>query len=222
MFLRSILLGAAAAALFAAPAAADPMLTPLQPCYVVAQENQRELVQIDATGFTKLDKVDIVVDDTNLDTAEVLYDGSVHGTFPAPFVDADQRDFSVRLSEQGNPVNTITAVSKVTKFSVTQTPKSARTNQHVRFKGRGFMAPTYVWAHYVFNGRSRKTVQVAYPAGPCGTFDQRRLQFPFKKRPAEGSWTIQFDQLPNYDPTATTKVLMTIKVKRAPKRSRAR
>src|SRR3954469_24469209 len=154
MFLRSILLGAAATVLFAAPAAAEPFLTPLQPCYVVAQKNQRELVHIDATGFTKLGKVDIVVDDTILNTAEVLYDGSVHGTFPAPFVDADQRDFTVRLSEQGNPANTVTEVSKVTKFSVTQTPRSARTSQRVRFKGRGFMAPTYVWAHYVFNGRS--------------------------------------------------------------------
>ncbi len=152
----------------------------------------------------------------------MLYDGSVHGSFPAPFVDGDQRDFSVRLTEQGNMNNTVTAVSKVTKFLVTQTPRSAHTDDRVRFKGRGFMLPTYVWAHYVHNGRSRKTVQVAYPSGPCGTFDQRRLQFPFKKRPARGSWTIQFDQLRRYNPLAPTKVLMTIKVRRAPKGSRAR
>jgi hypothetical protein len=222
MFLRSILLGAAVAVLFAAPASADLFLNPLQPCYVVAQKDQRELVYIDATGFTKLGQVDIVVDDTDLTTADVLYDGSVHGSFPAPLLDGDQRDFSVRLTERGNAANTITTVSKVTKFSVTQTPKSARTDDRVRFRGRGFMAGTYVWAHYVFNGRSRKTVQVAYPEGPCGTFDQRRLQFPFKKRPAFGSWTIQFDQLPTYDPMATTKVLLTIKVKPAPKRPRGR
>ncbi len=63
MFLRSILLGAAAAVLIAAPASAEPVLADLKPCYVVAQENQRELVPIDATGFTPLSKVDIVVDD---------------------------------------------------------------------------------------------------------------------------------------------------------------
>src|SRR3954449_6867138 len=94
MFLRSILLGAAVAVLFAAPASAEPFLNPLQPCYVVAQEDQRDLVSIDATGFTKLSKVDIVVDDTSLQTVDALYDGSVHGTFPAPLLDGDQRDFS--------------------------------------------------------------------------------------------------------------------------------
>jgi len=221
MFLRSILLGAATAVLFAAPAsAAMPSIDPLKPCYVVAQETQRELVGVNATGFTPLKQVEIFVDDITQGTADVLYDGTVHGSVPAPFVESDQRTFSIRLAGLGSS-NTATAFSSVTKFSVTQTPKSARTSQRVRFKGRGFMAPTYVWAHYVFNGRARKTVQVAYPAGPCGTFDQRRHQFPFKK-PREGSWTIQFDQLPDYNPMAMTKVLMNIKVRRAPKRSQLR
>ena len=119
MFLRSILLGAAATVLFAAPAAAEPKLDELKPCYVVAQETQRELVAINATGFTPLKKVEIFVDDITQGTADVLYDGSVHGFVPAPFVESDQRDFSVRVAEQGNPANTNTKVSKVTKFSVT-------------------------------------------------------------------------------------------------------
>jgi len=221
MFLRSILIGAAVAVLFTSPASAQLSIEPLHPCYVVAREDQRELVSVKAGGFTPLKKVDIFVDDIRVDTADVLYNGTVEGTVQAPYVDADQRDFTVRVAEQESS-NSVTAVSKVTKFSVTQTPKSARTDDRVRFRGRGFMAPTYVWAHYVFNGRSRKTVQVAYPAGPCGTFDQRRLQFPFKKRPERGSWTIQFDQQLKYDPMAPTKVLMTIKVRRAPKRSPAR
>ena len=52
MFLRSILLGAVAAVLFVAPASADVTIEPLKPCYVVAQETQRELVTIKAGGFT--------------------------------------------------------------------------------------------------------------------------------------------------------------------------
>src|SRR4051794_19313661 len=71
MFLRSILLGAAVTVLFAAPAAAADIV-PLKACYVVAQEDQRELVKIDAVGFTPLKKVDIFVDDILVNAADVL------------------------------------------------------------------------------------------------------------------------------------------------------
>src|SRR6478735_4847024 len=87
MFLRSILLGAATAVLFAAPAAAAVSIEPLHPCYVVAREDQRELVSIKAAGFTPLKKVDIFVDDILINTADVLYNGTVEGSVPAPFVD---------------------------------------------------------------------------------------------------------------------------------------
>src|SRR5690349_7173535 len=101
MLLRSMFLAAAATALPAAPAAADPGLV-LKPCYVVAQENQRELVNIVATGYTPLAKADVFVDEVSQGTADVLYDGTVRGSFPAPFPETDQRDFTVGVTEQGS------------------------------------------------------------------------------------------------------------------------
>jgi hypothetical protein len=113
-------------------------------------------------------------------------------------------------------------MSRVTRFSVEQVPKSAKTNDRVRFRGRGFTRPQPVYAHYVFGGRSLRTIELGMPKGNCGMFSVKRRQFPFKRRPRVGSWTIQFDQLPYFDPNASERVPMTIKVKRAPKSAPAR
>ena len=84
----------------------------------------------------------------------------------------------------------------------------------MRFKGRGFMTPgAPVYAHYVFAGKVRKSVRLGLPKGPCGTFNFKRQQFPFKKSPRRGKWTIQFDQHPRYDPKAAVRVRMTIRVR---------
>jgi hypothetical protein len=226
MFVRSMLLGAAVAALASAPASATVTLDPLKRCYVVAQADQREPLDIVGRGFTARSTVDVFIDDILQSSPKALYDGTVTGSLPAPFVEFGQRDFTLRLAEQDNPDNTIAQTSKVTQFSVEQVPKSARTDDRVRFTGRGFTGTGPVYAHYVFGGKSKKTVLLRVPKGACGTFSARRKQFPFAKRPKVGTWTIQFDQVPDYDPQATAKVRMTIKVKRAPKikpkRARAR
>jgi hypothetical protein len=222
MFLRSMLIGAVLAALVTTPASAEVSLEPLKPCYVAAQRTQTEIFSVTGSGFTPRAKVEIYVDEVLTETAEVLLDGTVSGQLNAPFVETGERQFTLRLAEVGMPTNTISPVSRLTRFSVEQTPKSAKTSERVRFRGRGFtLFPKPVYAHYVFGGKSRKTVNLGMPRGNCGTFSVKRRQFPFKKRPRIGSWTIQFDQLPYYDPNAAVQVPMQIKVRKAPKRSRA-
>jgi hypothetical protein len=225
MLLRSILTGAAFAALIPASASAAPTIDPLKRCYVAAQETQREYVIVTAAGFTPLSTVDVYIDDILQENSpRALFDGKLTGQLQAPFVDSGQRAFTVRLAEQGNAANTAAAVSKVTRFSVEQVPKEAKTDDRVLFRGRGFtaVAPDLitrlpVYAHYIFGGKSKRTVTLGVPKGDCGTFSVRRKQFPFQKRPLVGVWTIQFDQLPYYDPNARAKVPMNIRVHRAPK-----
>jgi hypothetical protein len=227
MFKRPMLLGAALAVLLSTPASAAGTLAELAPCYVSAGGEQRQLVPIAAGGFTPDAMLDINVDDTTQATVKVGYNGTAIGSVKAPEIDSGQRPFTVRVAEQGKPETTITKSSLVTAFSVQQVPRVAKTDRKVRFRGRGFtqMADPahfkYVFAHYVYAGRARTTVQIAYPEAPCGTFNVKRRQFPIK-RPATGPWTIQFDQEPIYNPMALAQVRMEIKVKRAPKGSRAR
>jgi hypothetical protein len=220
MLLRFILPSAAVAALASASASAAPTLAPLKHCYVVAQddETQREAISIAGSGFSSRSIVDIFVDEIHVASPQALYDGTVAGgSVLAPFIESGQRKFTVRLAEQNNALNTVTATSLVTRFSVEQTPKSARTNQYVRFSGRGFTGPGPIYAHYLFAGKSRRTVKIAVPRGDCGTFSVRRKQFSFTKRPRVGAWTIQFDQAPIYSPLTATKVPLVINVKKAPK-----
>jgi hypothetical protein len=231
MFARTMLSAAALAALSAAPALAQtpPTLTPLKACYVVANESQREPVEVHGSGFTKFAPVDLFVDDIAAqhigDQPQADFDGNLNGSVLAPIVDEGQRTFTLRATERNNSANSATVTSKVTRLEVQQTPSSARTSERVRFKGRGFMnMTTPVYMHYVFGGRSKKTIQIGLPAGDCGTFNVRRKQFPFKKNPQRGVWTIQFDQTPKYDPKASPRVPLTIKVakKIKPKRARER
>jgi hypothetical protein len=223
MFLRSTLLGAVAAALAPASASAAPVFTQtLKPCYVAAQPLQRETIDVRAEGFTPMAKIDILLDDIVQQSAQATFEGKLAGSIIAPWVDGEQRDFTLRLAEQGKAANGVSATSKVTRLAVEQLPAKASTAQRVRFRGRGFTSYAPIYAHYVFAGKSRKTVRIGVPTAPCGTFSVRRKQFPFKRSPKVGVWTIQFDQLPRYDPQAATRVPVTIKVRKAIKRKPAR
>ena len=108
MLLRSTLLAAALAALSAAPAPAQtpPGLDPLKPCYVVANENQREFVPVIGHGFTPFAFVDIYVDEIA---------GDIVGQRPQVDVErrhspgpcrrrsstSGQRPFTLRAAERG-------------------------------------------------------------------------------------------------------------------------
>lgn len=227
MFLRTTISSFLLAAAFAAPAAAQTgFTTPLNPCYVVAQPDQRELITVTAAGFTPFSNVDVLLDDIRQVQVQVMLDGTIDGKLEAPYLESGTRPFTLRLSEVGKLENTLVARSLVTRLSVQQSPPSASTGQRVRFKGRGFTDFTKpVYAHYLFAGKARQSVRLGLPQTPCGTFNVRRKQFPFKNPPKVGVWTIQFDQNPHYDPKAAVRVPMKIRVQRTtvkPQRAQAR
>ena len=214
MFLRSLLSAGVLAVLFAAPAQAAPELTkPLNPCYLVAQESQREPIYVEAKGFTPFNDVDVYLDDILQIDPKVLGGGTLSGQVLAPFQEEGTGPFTLRLSERQKPENLLTATTLVTRLAVEQSPQRASTGQKVRFKGRGFLEAKPIYAHYVFAGKVRRSVRIGVPKGPCGTFSIKRPQFPFKKTPRRGKWTIQFDQHPQYNPKAPVRVPMTIRVR---------
>ena len=65
MLLRTTFLAAAFAALSATPASAQdpPALDAVKPCYVAAQETQREFVTVSGHDFTPFGYVDVYIDD---------------------------------------------------------------------------------------------------------------------------------------------------------------
>jgi hypothetical protein len=225
MHLRLSLAGAVAAVL-AAPAAAfaTPTLAPLNKCYVSAAPKARELVLITGTGFTANAAVNVFEDDVlqmpdpaNPPMADAL--GNLAGSVQAPFIESGQRVFTLRLTEARASDMTVSAVSKVTALSVTQSPqKPETTSSRVRFRVRGLtdkLQPIY--AHYVYGDKVRRTVRLGKPYGDCGLLSVRRRQFPFKN-PKTGLWWIQFDQEQAYNPQAHLYTKLKVMVTRKPGR----
>jgi hypothetical protein len=227
MLLRTTLLAAAFAVFATVPAAAQAQapvrfLDGLKPCYVAATEAQREFVPVNGHNFTPDAMIDIYLDDILValpaPQPQAAFDGSLTGSVPAPFIDEGQRTFTLRAAEHGAEANSAIATSKVTRLSVEQTPERAATSDRVRFRGRGFTDLTKpVYMHYVYAGKSKKTIEIGLPTGDCGLFSVKRKQFPFRKSPQVGVWTVQFDQSQVYDPKALPRVPLTIKVKRVVK-----
>ena len=236
MLLRSLFVAAAFAALAAAPAAAEPILADLEPCYVAAQEDQTEPVEVDGAGFTPTKTVDIFIDGIQADISPTVdLEGKILGTVDAPFIEEGERQFTLRVAERettaGGVINQVTKTARVTRLSVTQSPSRAATREHVRFRGRGFTETVQpdlagpfrpVYAHYVFAGHSQKTVRLGVPTGPCGRFSVKRKQFPFKNSPRRGVWTIQFDQERVYNAKAAVNYRLTVRVSKQVKPQRAR
>jgi hypothetical protein len=199
----------------AAPASAAPVMDPLKPCYVSDGQapEQRETMNIHATGFTPAAHVYILINGQVVDTTgRADTGGVVSGAFPAPFQGFGQAPFTVGLQEQENTLNFVQATALVTNLSVTLRPNPAPPSRKVRFSGRGFTNAAPVYGHYVFGGKVRKTVRFARrPAGACGIFHARRRQIPVR-RPATGDWTLQVDQQRRYSATPASN-LQTVIIK---------
>jgi hypothetical protein len=220
---RTIAGGAALLISLAVPASAHavPTIQPLKPCYVTAntaQGPQSEGVKITATGFTPNSKVDLTIDGAPVqdgaglqtDTAGTL---DLATLVPAPFVQSGSRTFTVTLTEQGNPANTVSTTAKSTALGVTLTPSSAAPSQRIRFRGLGFTDPKAIYAHYIYKGELKRTVRMARRPRECGGFRARRRQIPLR-HPGLGKWTVQFDQSRRLvDPDVKPIVFVRIAIK---------
>jgi hypothetical protein len=216
MVFRLVTAGALAATLgpAAAVAAAQPNIEPLAPCYVAAQPSQTQPVTIHAHGFMPYAPINVSVNGVQEAQPQADANGDVSGSVPAPYYPDDLiHQFTVQVVDARSGAGA-SASSLVTMPVVHQLPQQARTGARVRFKGRGFTAPGFVYAHYVFKGVSHKTVRLAQPKGACGAFSRKIRQFPFRGRPKVGLWTIQFDQERHYSPLASVFVRLPIRVSR--------
>jgi hypothetical protein len=211
MFLLRAMIAATALATLAlaAPAVAAPTLEPLKPCYVSAGEEDadREGILLRGTGFTPQAALDVYIDGALVLSGQSDVVGDLNATVKAPFLPAGEREFGVTVVERDNPANAVGRLSRVTDLDVALRPSEARSWSRVRYRGRGFTTNGPVYAHYVFRGRSRKTVRLTRMAmSPCGTFSVRRRQIPIR-RPHVGRWTIQVDQQRRYSAAPGTNLV---------------
>jgi hypothetical protein len=223
MSLRTIAGSGALMISLAAPAAAQavPTIAPLKPCYITADTDdgpQSEGVEISASGFTPNSTVTLTIDGATLPGSEGLQvdaagNLNLAGSVPAPFVESGSRSFTITLTEDGNPANTVSATAKSTALGVTVRPDNVPPSRRVRFKGLGFTEDKAIYAHYIYRGKVRKTVRMARKPGECGSFRARRRQIPVSD-PGLGLWTIQFDQFKRFvKPTSRPIVFVRLGIR---------
>jgi hypothetical protein len=203
---RTLAVSGALLIVLAVPAGARAaVLAPLKPCYVTVGPavNQREGVTLRAAQFTPNSTVVLAVNGQPVpevsggNPLQINTAGELVQVFPAPFATQNGSDFTIMLTEQGNPANIVTRTSKTSTLGVAVKPKRADPSDRVRFTGVGFTADKNVYAHYSFRGKLRKTVKMAKPSGPCGNWTSHRRQIPIPN-PKTGSWFVQFDQFKRY------------------------
>jgi hypothetical protein len=219
MLLRALIATVLASTALAAPAAAAVTMDPLKPCYASDGQaaNQREMINVHATGFTPEALLDLKIDDQVVDTGKADAFGATVAAIPAPFqgrASGGERSFSLEVVEHDNQANFALATSRVTNLEVTLRPNRARPSKKVRFRGRGFTKAAPVYAHYVLGGKLQKTVRlVKQPIAPCGVFSVKRRQIPVRHARV-GDWLLQVDQQRRWaDRPASNMQALTIKVR---------
>lgn len=187
--------------LLASGAAAEPVLTPIKPCYVSVQVQPGTFVSepmlVGGSGFAPDTAVDILVDGfTAVPAARAGADGVLvpRQAYP-PVVRSGVQPFMVTVLPVLAPeyAMPLSLSSRIAALTVAVKPKRARPSQTVRFSGRGFTGSGALYGHYLFHGALKRTVRLApAPRTRCGAFAVRRPQFPFQ--PRKGVWTLQVDQ----------------------------
>ena len=185
-----------------AAAAAAPVLGAIKPCYVsysvdpVTGDAETEPISLAGSGFTPNALVNVTVDGVTAATNVPVDSGGnlpAGGTVPAPLQEKGQRSFTITVTQQDDPAQTVSTTTLVTALAVHARPKKARPSRRIVWSGRGFTMDKPIWAHYVRGGKDRRTVRfAARPHSACGTFTVKARQFPFT--PRVGLWKVQVDQ----------------------------
>jgi hypothetical protein len=205
---RTLAVSGALLIALAVPAGAQAAVTidPLsKPCYVTADTDAGrvgETIVVRAHGFSQNAVVDIAFDgEVRYAGVQVDANGELGVLSPArvdaPFIKRGSRDFTMTITEQGNPANTATVTGRRVALDVRIKPKQAFTTDRIRFRGGGFTLDKPVYAHYVYKGKLRKTVRMARNPNKCGEWTKRAQQIPVAD-PGKGIWTVQFDQVKKY------------------------
>jgi hypothetical protein len=187
-----------ALALSVAPASAAT-LAPLNACYVSTgvTSEERENVVVRGDAFAPRATVEVFIDGVYEASAPTGTVGEFELAVDAPHQPAGERVFTITATDG---VNTVTVQSRVTNLAVFVRPKRSAPSRRVRFRGRGFLQPGPVYAHYLYGNKLQKTVRLArHSTAPCGTFDVKRRQIPVKN-PRTGRWIVQMDQKKAFDP----------------------
>ena len=115
-------------------------------------------------------------------------DGTLRGTVRAPFIEEGERAFSLRVTERDNVAQQRHEVL-ARDAALGRADAGTGGRRASACASAGAASPSLslpVYAHYVFAGKSQKTVRLGVPTGPCGTVLDQTAAVPVQEQPAPG------------------------------------
>lgn len=193
--LRPAPLAAAAAALFALPAAASAatLEAPVS-CAFGGSE-----LPLAAGGFSPNAPVTISSNAGISGTATSDATGAFTGTVTVPTVnDFSTHQLTVTATDTVNPaVAASTTVNVVKEPFATNFPINGRPSSTTTWRFAGFQPGKPIYGHFRYKGKTMRNYRFGQAGGPCGTLTTRARRLPTTSRP--GRWTVQFDQVKSYN-----------------------
>ena len=199
MFLRSIFVASRSPRSLAAPASAAPDGRPAEPCYVVAQATQRESVAGHGARLHAARRPSTSTSTTSCSPSRRRRRSTrrLNGTVLAPVRRRGPARVHAAADRGREPGRTRSSADDEGHAACGRAVAGAgvdrragalprpRLHEPARPSTRTTCSPA----------KSRKTVRLGMPHGDrAGRSRCARKQFPFKKSPRVGVWTIQFDQ----------------------------
>lgn len=192
----------------AAPAAASPALKLDYPCYRSGQAGTATV-----TDFDPNTDVDVLLDGTSIGLKQADDQGDFSFDFTAPRLPAGVAKDTSRLTATDGYGIVAEDLFGVVPLTLKVFPKTASWNARVRFSVGGFIERTSLYEHVVRGGREIRTVLFGTPRAPCGTLRRTVRQLPMKRRPARGTYTLQFDLEGSYSASTKPAVRRTVRVR---------
>lgn len=223
---RRLLAACSAAALPAAiaipaPASAATIASTV-PCVASLGVGVAPTLRLTGTGFTPNAAVAIRTSSPSSPTPRILTTVTTRpdGTFatatdPPPFNSGATLDqsFNLLAGDTKNPTNTASSTYRQVRFGFDAKPSTGRPDRTVTYTARGFPPPGgAVYAHFRFGGRTRRTVRLGIPRGPCGIVSRRMALLPTTTR--FGTWTIFMDQSPVFRKSSLLQAQGSLTIRR--------
>lgn len=156
-----------------------------------------------AAGFTPASLITVHTSSHSDPRPQILTSGQLDGlgafarvVMPPTFAEHDRNleSFDLIAEDRTNPAAPIIATTafQVVRFGVTRSPAPRRPQQKVRYTARGFTPGRRVYAHFRFEGSTRRTVSLGVASGPCGITSRRMRALPTRAR--YGRWRVHVDQ----------------------------
>jgi hypothetical protein len=123
------------------------------------------------------------------------------------------QSFTLVALETTNPANTATSAFRQVRFGFAAAPSTGAPNRQVRYTARGFVPGRAVYAHFRFNGVTRRDVRLGVARSPCGIVSKRMSLLPAKTR--FGRWTIFMDQSPRFSRRTLLQARGSLVIRRA-------